>query len=373
MEIIPTGNTSLNELTEKYVRKQYGEEAVSELEANITTVEKEAAGQAIDGAIMADKLHPYVKPPDGVEQRLTKDGWDLPLPGENYDDNVWRTFATGELNHGENDDLRDLTVYFRNEEASNFLNPISSDTSTQLEPGPLPQREPNLEESVNSFKRNGAVWDITFQRQALETVKNTDGMHYIAILLERATACQNDSFRHESKVDSVELYEFCKADGGGVSSQTDQSFLDEGGRLSGAAKSHPQQEIVTPEIIKETEKKIRVLKERIEEFKTLSDTSENIKKIDDYEDKIKELEDYLKKTIRPDPKHPGKRIPVNFTGPSRSASEKIHHALKKAYKNIERESPDLATHLRESIASEDNKFQYRPLNGIIPDWWVPLK
>ena len=88
MEIIPTGNTSLNELTEKYVRKQYGEEAVSELEANITTVEKEAAGQAIDSAIMADKLHPYVKPPDGVEQRLTKDGWDLPLPGENYDDNV---------------------------------------------------------------------------------------------------------------------------------------------------------------------------------------------------------------------------------------------------------------------------------------------
>lgn len=136
MEILPTGNTSLNELTQKYVRKQYGEEAVSELEANITTVEKEAAGQAIDGAIMADKLHPYVKPPDGIEQRLTKDGWDLPLPGENYDDNVWRTFATGELNHGQNDDLRDLTVYFRNEEASNFLKPISSDTSTQPEPGP---------------------------------------------------------------------------------------------------------------------------------------------------------------------------------------------------------------------------------------------
>lgn len=244
---------------------------------------------------------------------------------------------------------------------------------TQPELKAVPQSEESQKEPDYSFKSNGAVWDITFHGKALPSVKDTDGMSYIAILIERAIAGRDDYFKHESKIDSAELYAFCKADDKGVNPLVEENFLDNEGRLSGAAKSHPQQGITTTEIIRETEREIKVLNERLKELKTCEDTPENLKKIDECEHEIHEREEYLKRTTRPDPKHPGKRIPVNFTSPSRNASRKIHHALKKSYKNIEQVHPDLANHLQKFISSKDNQFQYCPPEGLISGWTVTLK
>ena len=143
MESVRKGNKTLNELLELFVEQKYGKAAIAK--QKIHTVKKgknvyleveregeripidednerwETANQAICKAIRDDLLHPYVDSPNGGEMRLTKDGWDLPGPGEIFTDHVWRTFATGELNHGPNDDLHGMTVYFPIEESRAFL------------------------------------------------------------------------------------------------------------------------------------------------------------------------------------------------------------------------------------------------------------
>jgi len=246
--------------------------------------------------------------------------------------------------------------------------PKTNEEQKQTTPSSQPEKEAGY-----SFKWNGAAWDTTFRGKSLKSTKDTDGMSYIAILLCCAIAERDDKFKHDDKIDSVKLYGLCKAYGGGVTPRMEENFLDEEGQLSGAAQSHPQQEIITSKIIKETENEIQVLKEKLEELKLGSDTLQNTKKIEDHEHEIHNREHYLKKTTRPDPKNSGKRIPKNFTGPSRGASGKIHHALKKAYQNIEKSSPGLAAHLKESIKSENNKFEYWPPDSIIPDWSITLK
>lgn len=226
--------------------------------------------------------------------------------------------------------------------------------SSEDKPSPKPE---------NCFKPDGQDnWRITFKGKELGLVTDTDGMKYIYLILSE-----------EEPIPSEGLYRFCKMpeqENKGI----DESFLDKDKKLSGIATQHPEDPMLDEICLKDLKDAKKELEKTIDEIKDTNYLGNDHLEAELYEkeEQLKKIKDHLRQNTKPD-KKTGKIKPTAFTSEAKKASGKIHHALKTAYNNIKKESPELATHLQETIKSENNQFFYKPYEDNSVIWEVVLK
>ena len=125
------------------------------------------------------------------------------------------------------------------------------------------------------------------------------------------------------------------------------------------------------EDLKKAQKELQEAINTIKQGNYLGDPSlEN--ELHNKEDKLKVLKDFMKKSMKPE-RGTRKAVPTTFDSEAKDASGKIQHALKTAYENIQKESPELAEHLKGSIKRKNNQFSYSPPSDSLVDWEVTLK
>ena len=236
-----------------------------------------------------------------------------------------------------------------------------------------PQVEPTKDSPENYFEPDGQDnWRITFMKKELGLIKDSDGMRYISIILKN----------RPNLIGSQHLYGFNPTPERGVNAKDiiktikakDEGFLDSEGKLSGIAHQHLGQETIDENYLEDLKKAQKELKEAIDTIKQgnyLGDSSlEN--ELHNKEDKLKTLNDFMKKSMKPE-RGTRKAVPTTFDSEAKDASGKIQHALKTAYENIQKESPELAEHLKGSIKRKNNQFSYNPPSDSLVDWEVTLK
>jgi hypothetical protein len=231
------------------------------------------------------------------------------------------------------------------------------------EPAPQPQVEPTEDGPENSFKPDGQDnWRINFKGEELSLIKGSDGMRYISLILEK-----------KEPIPSEQLYRFCKMVEQGEE-RVDETFFDKDKKLFGIATQHPKDPTMDGAYLKDLKDAKKELEEGIDAIKKADYLGNDLLEVELYkkEDQLKKINDHLSKNTRPD-KKTGKTKPTDFASEAKKASGKIHHALKTAYNNILKESPDLVEHLKSAIKSKDNQFSYKPPKENHIVWEVILK
>ena len=231
------------------------------------------------------------------------------------------------------------------------------------EPASQPQAEPTEDAPENSFKPDGQDnWRVFYRGESLGLVNATHGMQYISLILFNKKA-----------IPAEELHRFCKMVAQ-EEERADETFFDKDKKLYGFATQHLEDPTLDRAYLKDLKKAEKELEERIDEIKKANylgnDSLEG--ELYEKEEKLKEITDYLSKNTRPD-KKTGKTKPTTFDSEAKDASGNIHHALKGAYKNIQKESPKLAEHLKDSIERKNNQFFYKPHEDNSVIWEVVLK
>ncbi len=210
-----------------------------------------------------------------------------------------------------------------------------------------PQAVLTKDSPENSFEPDGQDnWRITFKGENLGLVKSSDGMRYISLILNK-----------EKPIPSDQLYRFCEKPKQDIKRDQIQETIGGG------------QGTVDWDTINDLKRAKQVLTEEIDEIKSgdYLGNKELGEELTKKEYQIKEIRDYLNKNTRPD-KNTGKIKLTEFASEARKASNKIHHALNTAYKNIQKESPELADYLKSTIKSENNQFSYNPPQDNIIFW-----
>lgn len=226
--------------------------------------------------------------------------------------------------------------------------------------------------SENSFIHDGAYWRINFKKKELGLIKSIDGMRYIAIILKN----------YPSSIDSQQLYSFNPTPQQDENAEDiiktmkikDESFLDNEGKLSGIARQHPGVVMLDQQSVEEQRKRMRDIEEKLAQIASSNYTGmASIEKAkDDLEEELDFIKEHLRKNIKPN-RETGKVGLATFDSDTRKTSNKVHHALKTAYKNIQQESAELAEYLKSTIKSENNQFAYNPPKDNLISWEITLK
>jgi hypothetical protein len=190
---------------------------------------------------------------------------------------------------------------------------INTYGETKLEPTTtIETKEKDTNQPDNIFIKDGTFWRITFMGKNIPSVKHTDGMQYISILL-----CRSEF------IPVTELYQAVK--GGNVERMG--AATEEDALLDKTARS-------------EYKKKLSKLNEYLEEAKTLPTTD----KKEDIEDEIRQIQDRIKK----DTDIRNKRR--SFSDAEENIRQTVRQAVTTAIKNITEADKEVGEHLKKTIA-----------------------